>query len=92
MNLQQLAIFREVIKTGSVSQAARNMGCTQPAISASLKALEESLNMSLFKREGRRLSPLPEAHYLLSEANEVLERLHNAEQNLTNMRDRLKGR
>jgi DNA-binding transcriptional LysR family regulator len=48
--------------------------------------------MSLFKREGRRLSPLPEAHYLLSEANEVLERLHNAEQNLTNMRDRLKGR
>jgi DNA-binding transcriptional LysR family regulator len=40
MNLQQLAIFREVIKTGSVSQAARNMGCTQPAISASLKALE----------------------------------------------------
>ncbi|MGB0968053.1 MAG: LysR family transcriptional regulator [Halocynthiibacter sp.] len=91
MNLQQLAIFREVIKTGSVSQAARNMGRTQPAISASLKALEESLNMTLFKREGRRLSPLPEAQYLLSEANEVLERLQTAEQNLTNMRDRVKG-
>ena len=91
MNLQQLAIFREVIKTGSVSQAARNMGRTQPAISASLKALEESLNMPLFKREGRRLSPLPEAHYLLSEAVEVLDRLHTAEQNLTNMRDRVKG-
>lgn len=92
MNLQQLAVFREVMKTGSVSQAARNLHRTQPAVSASLKALEESLNIKLFFREGRSLVPVPEAHYLLSEASEVLDRLSAAEQNLTALRDRRTGR
>ncbi len=92
MNLQQLAVFREVMKTGSVSQAARNLHRTQPAVSASLKTLEEDLGMPLFLREGRRLVPVPEAHYLLSEAIEVLDRLSAAEQNLTALRDRRTGR
>lgn len=70
MNLQQLAVFREVMETGSVSAAARNLGRTQPAVSASLKTLEDSLGMALFHREGRRLIAVPEAHYLLSEATE----------------------
>ncbi|MCP5072915.1 MAG: LysR family transcriptional regulator [Rhodobacteraceae bacterium] len=91
MNLQQLAVFREVMKTGSVSQAARNLHRTQPAASASLKALEESLGMELFLREGRQMVPVPEAHYMLSEASAVLDRLKIAEQNLTSMRDRRKG-
>lgn len=92
MNLQQLAAFREVMKTGSVSQAARNLNRTQPAISASLKALEERLDIKLFFREGRSLVPVPEAHYLLAEATEVLDRLSAAEQNLTALRDLHTGR
>lgn len=91
MNLQQLAVFREVMKTGSVSQAARNLNRTQPAISASLKTLEEDLQMQLFFREGRSLLPLPEAQYLLSEATEVLDRMSAAEQNLAALRDRQIG-
>ncbi|MGB0506512.1 MAG: LysR family transcriptional regulator [Pikeienuella sp.] len=91
MNLQQLTVFREIMKTGSVSQAARNLHRTQPAVSASLKTLETELNMPLFLREGRRLIPVPEAHYLVSEASEVLDRLKTAEQNLTVMRDRAEG-
>ena len=91
MNLQQLAVFREVMNTGSVSQAARNLNRTQPAISASLKALEEDLQMKLFFREGRSLMPLPEAQYLLSEATEVLDRMSVAQQNLAALRDRQVG-
>lgn len=75
MKLHQLTVFREVMTSGSVSQAARRLGRTQPAISLSLKELEASLGISLFEREGRRLIPVPEAHYLLAEANEVLDRL-----------------
>lgn len=92
MNLQQLTVFREVMKTGSVSQAARNLHRSQPAVSASLKTLEDDLKMPLFLREGRRLVPVPEAQYLLSEASEVLDRLSAAEQNLTTLRDRRTGR
>ncbi|WP_083100780.1 LysR family transcriptional regulator [Pseudophaeobacter leonis] len=92
MNLQQLATFREIMKSGSVSQAARNLHRTQPAVSASLKTLEEDLGLALFLREGRRLVPVPEAQYLLAEASEVLDRLSVAEQNLTALRDRRTGR
>lgn len=91
MNLQQLTVFREIMKSGSISQAARNLHRTQPAVSASLKTLESDLGMTLFLREGRRLVPVPEAHYLLSEASEVLDRLKTAEQNLTALRDRMEG-
>ncbi|MFS8181263.1 LysR family transcriptional regulator [Pseudovibrio denitrificans] len=91
MNLQQLAVFREIMKTGSVSHAARNLHRTQPAVSASLKALEDDLDMPLFIREGRRLIPVPEAHYLLSEASGILDRLKTVEQNLGNMRDQVQG-
>ncbi|WP_108817374.1 LysR family transcriptional regulator [Pseudovibrio sp. Alg231-02] len=91
MNLQQLAVFREIMKTGSVSRAARNLHRTQPAVSASLKALEDDLGMPLFLREGRRLIPVPESHYLLSEASGILDRLKTVEQNLSNMRDQVQG-
>lgn len=91
MNLQQLAAFREVMKTGSVSAAARNLNRTQPAVSAALKALEASLDMALFERQGRRLVPVPEAHYLQAEAGEILDRLSAAETTLAGMRNRSQG-
>lgn len=91
MNLHQLTIFREIMKTGSMSAAARNLHRTQPAISASLKALEESLGICLFRREGRRLVPVPEATYLLSEATDILERLSTARANLKGMKENTRG-
>lgn len=72
MNLTHLTVFREVMKTGSMSQAANNLGRTQPAISLALKGLEQSLGMVLFDRDTRNLRPVPEAYYLLSEADNVL--------------------
>ena len=91
MNLQQLAVFREIMNTGSMSAAARNLHRTQPAVSAALKALEDSLGMDLFHRDGRRLVPVPEARYLLSEATDVLNRLSAARANMEGMRDRVRG-
>lgn len=91
MNLQQLAVFREIMNTGSMSAAARNLNRTQPAVSAALKALEASLGMQLFHREGRSLVPVPEARYLLSEASEILDRLSAARSNMEGMRTRVRG-
>lgn len=91
MNLQQLAVFREIMNTGSVSAAARNLNRTQPAVSASLKALEASLGMALFHREGRRLVAVPEARYLLSETSEILDRLTATRSNMEGMRNRVRG-
>ena len=75
MNLNQLMAFREVMNTGSISQAANSLNRTQPAVSLAIRGLEEDLGLKLFERQGRQLIPVPEAHYLLSEADEILDRL-----------------
>lgn len=75
MNLTQLTVFREVMETGSISQAAKQLGRTQPAISLAIKNLEKTLGLALFERRGRQLVPVPEAHYLMVEATSILDRM-----------------
>jgi DNA-binding transcriptional LysR family regulator len=75
MNITQLTVFREIMLSGSISQTAKKLARTQPAISLALKNLEKSLGLALFERRGRRLIPVPEAQYLMVEASEILDRL-----------------
>ena len=91
MNLKQLSAFREVMLTGSVSEAARNLYRTQPAVSAMIASLEEDVGFELFARRGGRLHPVPEAHYLLEEANAILSRLDGAERTMKSIRDLEEG-
>lgn len=79
MNLKQLRAFREVMLTGSVSEAARSLLRTQPTISALIASLEEEVGYALFERRGRRLIPLPEAEFLFKEAEIILDRLTSTE-------------
>ena len=53
MNLKQLSAFREVMLTGSVSEAARNLYRTQPAISSLIASLEQDVGFELFSQIGR---------------------------------------
>ena len=43
MNFIQLAYFRKVMECGSVTQAARQLCITQPAVSKQLRLLEQSV-------------------------------------------------
>ena len=67
MNLSLIEAFSAVMKTGSTTQAATLLGISQPAISRSLKRLEDTTKLKLFERAGPRLSPTPEAHLLYRE-------------------------
>ena len=91
LNLTQLAAFREVMLTGSVSAAAHNLNRTQPAISSSISSLEKELGLELFERRSGRLHPGPEAHYLMAEATEILTRVDNSKRTLKNLRDLQQG-
>lgn len=75
LSFRQLQTFREVMRTGSISEASRNLGRTQPAVSTMIAGLERELRYPLFLREHGRLTPRPEAHYFLEEAEAVLDRL-----------------
>lgn len=83
LSVRQLSTFREVMRTGSISQAARALHRTQPAVSAMVAALERELGFALFLRAQGRLTPTPEAHFVLEEAEAVLDRLDRTRQTLS---------
>lgn len=86
MDLKQMAIFREVILTGSVSEAARNLNRTQPSVSHAISRLEDELGIQLFERRRGRLHPVPEAHYLFRECDQVLTRVKSVRQTMKRMK------
>lgn len=62
MNSRQLEAFQAVMNAGSMSDAARLMSISQPAVSRLIKDLEQTLGFKLFLRQNGRLYPTPGAH------------------------------
>lgn len=91
MNFKQLRAFREVMLTGSVSEAARRLFRSQPAISALIGSLEKDIGFKLFIRKDMRLQPVPEAHYLLHEVSLILDHLDNTRSTMQGIRKLGKG-
>jgi DNA-binding transcriptional LysR family regulator len=53
--LQDIEIFLVIAESRTMTDAAKRLHVTQPALSRSLRALEENLNCELFDRIGRQL-------------------------------------
>ena len=51
----RLPVFRTVAETEHLPTASKRLGLTAPALSRSIKLLEESVGRPLFDREGRRI-------------------------------------
>jgi len=64
---RQIDAFRVVMESGSVTAAADRLYLTQPSVSRLIADLEAAVGFSLFARQGRRLSPTPEAQALYEE-------------------------
>ena len=66
MRLQQLREFVAVAEAGSVRSASRALGVTQPALSKSVRQLENEVNAALFLRSasGVTLTPFGNAFLL----------------------------
>ncbi|MBR1456471.1 MAG: LysR family transcriptional regulator [Oscillospiraceae bacterium] len=78
MNLTKYEAFTEVVRQGSLTRAAQELGCTQSAVSHSIDSLEKELGFPLLKRgrggvqltaEGERL--LPAVNALLGSAEQL---------------------
>lgn len=68
---RQLEAFRNVMISGGVTAAADAMNITQPAVSRLIRDLELAVSLTLFTRQGARLSPTPEAVLLLHEVERL---------------------
>ncbi|MGH8620217.1 MAG: LysR family transcriptional regulator [Burkholderiales bacterium] len=79
MNLRHLEVFYAIMRTGSVTGAARQLNVSQPAISSVLKHCEARMKIKLFKRVGGRLQPTPEAEMIFPDIAEIHGRLDAVE-------------
>lgn len=56
-NLRHLLALREVVRTGSISAAARAVHLSQPAVTQAVATLERALSATLFERGSRGITP-----------------------------------
>ena len=76
--IQHLHVFRQVVRSRSIRAAARDMGLSQPAVSRTIRELEQTLSAQLFLR-GQEGITLTEAGGAFSRRVEwILEELHRA--------------
>lgn len=69
VTFRQLELFRALVATGSISEAARQVGVTQPTASIHLKELAEEVGVPLHEVIGRKVY-LTEAGRMLAKAAE----------------------
>ena len=67
INSRQVEAFRAMMLTGSVTDAAKLMAVTQPAVSRMLRDFQALLKMELFERRGSGLVPTASATALYME-------------------------
>src|ERR671927_702105 len=72
MDTRQLAAFCAVVERKSFSQAADQLGVTQPAVSLQVRSLEKRLGRQLLDRSGRRVEPTEAGRRLYRSAQRLL--------------------
>lgn len=75
IDIQPLAILREIDRVGSLSRAADELNLTQSAVSHAMRRFEERYGVKLWQREGHKLRLTPAGEYLLGLALRVLPQL-----------------
>ena len=72
MNTQHFKYALEVERTGSITQAAENLFMGQPNLSKSIKELEDTLGIVIFKRTSRGVVPTEKGRAFLRYAKNIL--------------------
>ncbi len=70
------------MRLGSMTAAARELGSTQPAISQRVRALEETVGLTLFSRQGSRLHATAEGSQYYADIGESVRTLARATRRL----------
>ena len=82
---RHIEVFYHVYNEGTLTKAAKVLNVSQPLISKTLAYAEHKLNLQLFVRHARRLSPTPEADILFKHAisvNREIYKFNNIAKNL----------
>lgn len=91
MDIRQLRYFCAVVRTGSFTRAADELGVAQPSLSQQIRVLEAQIGNALFERLGRsiRLTACGEA--LRQPALDILQRVADVNSSLADLQEGVRG-
>ncbi|MFZ6658782.1 LysR substrate-binding domain-containing protein [Undibacterium sp. TJN19] len=90
-SVSDVAFFTEVVKAGTLSGAAQELGVSTAAVSRRLANLEARLSIRLLNRTTRRAVVTPEGELYLAEGQKILAALEELEQRLSSSKAVPKG-
>ena len=79
MKIKQLEVFHAVYSNNSITAAAKKLNVSQPAVSKTLKNIENDLGFPLFHRIKRKLIATEEGNGLFNYAQIILDNLRSME-------------
>ena len=79
----EMAFFQVLMRCGSLSATARELGLTTPAVSRRLAMLETRLGVQMLNRTTRRISLTPEGEEYLIQARRILADIQDMEHALS---------
>lgn len=87
MTLDDLKVFLAVCNTLNLSAVAREIGCTQPAVSQHVSRLEKELRVSLFERRSKGVAMTEAGRMLYEGAQEGLDAISVSVRNIEQLRE-----
>ena len=91
INLELYRIFYTVAKNKHMTKASEELHISQPAISQSIKKLEDELGGTLFLRSNKGMELTSEGKMFFEYVKGALELINNAENEFTSFKDLSKG-
>jgi len=92
MEIHQLRTFVAVAREGSITRASERLYLSQPAVSAHIKAIEDTLGLTLFERTPRGMSLTGDGQRLLAKAEQTLAAHRELMEEATRIKGRLTGK
>ena len=91
LKLRDLHILSAAVRWGTMAQAAKHLGMSQPSVSEAIAALEEALRVPLLDRSPRGVEPTLYARALLGRVDVVFDELKQGVRDIDFLRDATAG-
>jgi len=92
MELHQLRCFSAIVRAGSFTRAAEQLGITQPSLSQQIRKLEKQVGSPLFERLGRSIRLTTYGEALRQPAAEIMQQVAEAKSSLDNLQEGVRGK
>jgi len=92
MNQKDLIYIKTIVDEGGITQAAKKLFVSQPSLSQSVKRIEDTLGVTLFKRTPKGLVLTQEGEEYYHMANTVMHIYDSFEEEIRNLKELKTGR